>query len=361
MYDYIYGTLDKSSDTLYERSLKREAEVPDVVHLTHLTTPESIYQLRLGFASLASNPHTSKWYFWLMWPVTLWSTMITWIYGHTFVVERNIFKNLKLQTWAIPKYRLQYFMKWQRETINNLIEETIMEADQKGIKVLSLGLLNQEEKLNSNGELYIRRYPQLKVKIVDGSSLAVAVALNSIPKGTSQVVLRGRLSKVAYSIALALCQGGIQIATLDEEEYKRLKAKLTPEAATNLVLSKSYGSKTWLVGDGLSEEEQRKAPKGTLFIPYSQFPPRKARKDCFYFSTPAMTTPKHLENVDSCENWLPRRVMSAWRIAGILHGLEGWNEHECGNMMFDIDKVWKASLDHGFRPLTMANATESKN
>jgi len=34
-------------------------------------------------------------------------------------------------------------MKWQRETINKLIEEAFMEADQKGIKVLSLGLLNQ--------------------------------------------------------------------------------------------------------------------------------------------------------------------------------------------------------------------------
>ncbi|GKA90467.1 sterol desaturase-like protein, partial [Tanacetum coccineum] len=35
-----------------------------------------------------------------------------------------------------------------------------------------------------------------------------------------------------------------------------------------------------------------------------------------------MLTPKHLENVNSCENWLPRRVMSLWRIAGILDGLE---------------------------------------
>jgi len=69
----------------------------------------------------------------------------------------------------------------------------------------------QEEKLNSNGQLYIRRNPQLKVKVEDGSSLASAVVVNSIPKGTSQVVLRGHLSKVAYSIALALCKGGIQV------------------------------------------------------------------------------------------------------------------------------------------------------
>ncbi|KAL3330032.1 hypothetical protein AABB24_034076 [Solanum stoloniferum] len=360
IYDYIYGTLDKSSDTLYEKSLERQGKSPDVVHLTHLTTPESIYHLRLGFASFASEPYTSKWYFWLMWPVTLWSMMVTWIYGHTFTVERNVFKNLNLQTWAIPKYRVQYFMQWQRETINNLIEEAIREADQKGIKILSLGLLNQDEKLNNNGEVYIRRHPQIKVKLVDGSSLAVAVVLNSIPKGTTQVVLGGHLSKVANSIALALCQGGVKVMALREEEYKKLKSNLTPEAAINLLPSKTYNSKIWLVGDGLNKDEQLKAPKGTLFIPFSQFPPRKTRKDCFYFHTPAMITPKHFENVDSCENWLPRRVMSAWRIAGILHALEDWQEHECGNMMFDIEKVWKASLDHGFQPISVASASESK-
>lgn len=59
--------------------------------------------------------------------------------------------------------------------------------------------------------------------------------------------------------------------------------------------------KTWLVGDGLSEEEQLKASKGTHIIPYSQFPPKKVRKDCFYYTTPSMLAPKHLQNVDSCE------------------------------------------------------------
>ncbi|KAA8520391.1 hypothetical protein F0562_014647 [Nyssa sinensis] len=353
MYDYIYGTMDQSTDTLYETSLHRKEESPDVVHLTHLTTPESIYHLRLGFASLASRPHTSKWYFWLMWPVTFWSMMVTRIYGRTFVVERNLFKNLKLQTWAVPKYNIQYFMRWQRESINCLIEEAILEAEDRGIKVLSLGLLNQGEELNRNGELYIRRQPQLKVKVVDGSSLAVAVVLNSIPEGTTQVLLRGHLSKVAYSIALALCQMDIQVATLHKDEHCKLKARLGREAGCNLVLSKGPSQRIWLVGDGLTEEEQLKASQGTLFIPFSQFPAKKMRKDCFYHNTPAMLTPKCLENVDSCENWLPRRVMSAWRIAGIVHALEGWHVHECGDMMFNIEKIWQASLQHGFHPLMM--------
>ncbi|KAH6767557.1 Fatty acid hydroxylase superfamily [Perilla frutescens var. hirtella] len=350
-YDYIYGTMDKSSDSLYERSLLRKEEAPDVVHLTHLTTPESIYHLRLGFAHLASQPQKFKWYLWLMWPVTLWSMMLTWIYGRTFTVERNVFKHLNLQTWAIPKYTIQYYMQWQREAINSMIEDSVLEAESKGVRVLSLGLLNQEEGLNKHGELFIRRHPQLKVKLVDGSSLAVAIVLNSVPKGTAQVILRGKLSKVAYSVALALCQGGIQVHTILEDDYKKLKLKLTKEAGNNLILSKHNASKTWLVGDGVSEDEQLKASKGTIFIPLSHFPPKKMRKDCFYNSTPAMLAPKHLENVDACENWLPRRVISAWRIAGILHAMEGWDVHECGNMIFDIEKIWRASLEHGFRPL----------
>ncbi|CAH9095636.1 unnamed protein product [Cuscuta europaea] len=354
MYDYFYNTMDVSTDTLYEKSLVRQGDRPDVVHLTHLLTPESIYHLRIGFAALASNPHSSKWYFWLMWPVTVWSTLITWIYGRTFIVERNLFKHLKLQTWALPKYRVQYFMQWQRESINKLIEEAILEADEKGIKVLTLGLLNQEEELNRNGELFIRKHPELKVRVVDGSSLAVALVLNAVPTGTTQVVLGGNLSKVAFSVVFALCQRGIQVALLREDEYKRLKGRLNTESANNLVLTKSFSAKIWLVGDGMREDEQMKAPKGTLFIPFSQIPPIKSRKDCLYLSTPAMVAPKHLENVDSCENWLPRRVMSAWRVAGIVHALEEWNVHECGKTMFDVGKVWTASLDHGFRPFTLS-------
>ncbi|KAK2380128.1 alcohol-forming fatty acyl-CoA reductase [Trifolium repens] len=47
-------------------------------------------------------------------------------------------------------------------------------------------------------------------------------------------------------------------------------------------------------------------------------------------------------------NWLPRRVMSAWRIAGIIHALERWNGHQCGDTIFDIEKVWEASIRHGY-------------
>ncbi|KAF8369442.1 hypothetical protein HHK36_032541 [Tetracentron sinense] len=282
LYDYIYSTMDTSTEIVYETSLKRREDSPNVVHLTHPTSLDSIYHLQLGFSSLASGPYMSKWYLVMLWPVTYWSMLLARIYNRTFIVERNTFNNLKMQTWAVPRFKFQ------------------------------------GEELNGNGELYIQKHPNMKIRVVDGSSLAVAVVLNSIPKGAKHVFLRGNISKVAYAIVLVLCQREIQ---------------------------------TWLVGDGLSEDEQMKATKGTLFIPFSQFPPTRIRADCVYYNTPAMVAPKALENMHSCENWLPRRVMSAWRVAGIVHALEGWDAHECGDAMFDTEKVWRATLQHGFRPL----------
>ncbi|KAF5952706.1 hypothetical protein HYC85_010650 [Camellia sinensis] len=235
---------------------------------------------------------------------------------------------------------VQYLFERQREATSGLIEDTILEAEARGI--------NGEE-LNNNGEFYIQRYPQLNVKVVDGSSLVVAIVLNSIPKETTQVLHRGSLSKVAYSIVSALCQREIQVSTIYKTEYEKLK--LATEFGNNVVVSESYAEKIWLVGDGLSEEEQRKASKGTIFIPYSQFPPKRVRSDCLYHHSPSMMAPISLQNLDSCENWLPRRVMSASRVAGIVHALEGWNLHECGQKMFDIGLVWEATLKHGFKPL----------
>ncbi|RWR97613.1 protein ECERIFERUM 1-like protein isoform X1 [Cinnamomum micranthum f. kanehirae] len=352
MYDYLYGTADKSSDSLYEASHKGRKEMPDVVHLTHPTTLHSIYHLRLAFAGLASKPYASKWYLWAMWPVTWASMLLTWMLGSTFTVERNKMDKLKMQTWAIPRYTFQYLLSWQRAAINSFIEKAILEANEGGVKVISLGLLNQGEELNRNGELYIQLHPNLNTKIVDGTSLAVAVVLNSIPQGTTQVLLRGNLTKTGYAVALALLQMNVQVVTVERKEFEKLKLRLPGKQRSHLVLSNSYTSEIWLVGDGLTEEEQRRAPKGTRFIPFSQFPPKKERKDCIYYSTPAMGIPKALEDMHACENWLPRRVLSAWRVAGIVHALEGWDVHECGDTVLNVDKVWLAALQHGFLPLS---------
>ncbi|EOA39450.1 hypothetical protein CARUB_v10012639mg [Capsella rubella] len=357
IYDYIYKTADKCSDSLYENSLEREEESPDVIHLTHLTTLDSIYQMRLGFPSFSSHPLWSRspWYLtYSMWPFTLLVSFVlsSALSSCTFVFERNRLRNLTLHSHLLPKFGFHRHHK----SINDIIEVSIIEADEKGVKVMSLGLMNTTEELNGYGELYVQKHPKLKIRLVDGTSMAAAVVVNSIPEGTKEVVFRGNLTKVASAVVFSLSQKGVKVVMLHEEEYNKL---IKSGADKNLVLSTSnnncYSSTVWLVGDGLGKEEQMKAKEGTLFIPFSQFPPEKLRKDCFYHSTPAMLVPKSAQNIDSCENWLGRRVMSAWRIGGIVHALEGWEEHDCGNTcnFFRLHAIWEAALRHEFQPLLL--------
>ncbi|XP_020274902.1 protein ECERIFERUM 1-like isoform X2 [Asparagus officinalis] len=262
-YDYIYGTVDKSSDTLYESCFKgKEEEAPSVIHLTHLTTLQSIYHLRLGFASFSSKPYESKWYMWIFSPVTWMSMILTWIYGATFTVERNGMKKLNMETWAIPRYSFQYMTSSQREEINELIEKAILEADERGAKVISLGLLNQADELNASGGLYYINNPKLQIKIVDGTSLAAAVVVNRIPKDAKNVLLVGKLSKMACVLTLSICQKGLEVMVARRDTYEILKLKLPKELVDHVVFSENYENQVWLVGDGLKDHEQKKAAKG---------------------------------------------------------------------------------------------------
>ncbi|XP_040377421.1 very-long-chain aldehyde decarbonylase GL1-6 [Oryza brachyantha] len=355
MYDYIYGTMDKSSDDLYERTLQgreqQQAARPDVVHLTHLTAPESLFHLRLGFASVASAPlgAASAGRLAIRAASSLASPLLS-LFASTFRSEANRLDKLNIETWVIPRFTSHYTSKSDGHAVSRLIEKAVSDAEASGARVLTLGLLNQGYDLNRNGELYVTRKPNLKTKIVDGTSLAVAAVLNMIPHGTSDVLLLGNANKISLVLTLSLCKRETQVRVVNKELYECLKQQVQPEMQKHLVLSHSYSSKVWLVGDGLTDEEQMKAQEGVHFVPYSQFPPNKARKDCIYHCTPALLVPESFENLHVCENWLPRRVMSAWRAAGIVHALERWDAHECGGRVTGVQKAWSAALERGFRP-----------
>lgn len=168
LYDYIYGTMDESSEELYEKSFIKKEEIIDVVHLTHLTTLQSVYHSRIGFASVASKPYSNQFYLWILFPFSYALVFVAWIFGTTLIVERNKFKKLHTETWLVPRFTFQvrfqlhlvlcvdnlrcwhesfvcfqYLSGTGKEKINDMIENSILEADKMGVKVISLGLLNQ--------------------------------------------------------------------------------------------------------------------------------------------------------------------------------------------------------------------------
>nr|CAD1820911.1 unnamed protein product [Ananas comosus var. bracteatus] len=99
------------------------------------------------------------------------------------------------------------------------------------------------DELNGYGKLYVKRNPTLKLRIVDGTSLAVALVLNNIPKGINNVLLIGKPSKMAYTLSLALCQREVQVEMVQKDLYELMLFRLPLEMKNRLVLSKMYTSK----------------------------------------------------------------------------------------------------------------------
>ncbi|KAF7106697.1 hypothetical protein CFC21_107416 [Triticum aestivum] len=302
IFDYIFNTMDKSTDELYERTLIGTEETPDVVHLTHMTTLQSTYHLRVGIAPVASRPSDNHvWYMWMIWPMACLSMVLAWVYGSSaFVVESLKLKKIMMQTWVIPRYNFQYSLIRERESINRLIEQAISDADGRGVKVLSLGLFNQERQLNGSGELFTQKYPKLRVRLVDGSGLATVVVLKSTPLDTKRVFLCGGGSKVAHATATALCERGVQVIMNQKKEYDMLKLRVAESSTAYLKFSSDEIPQIW-IGDIIDDKQQMGAPRGSTFIPTSQFPFKKIRKDCTYLSNPAMKIPEAMQNVHTCE------------------------------------------------------------
>ena len=69
----------------------------------------------------------------------------------------------------------------------------------------------QAKQLNGGGELFRQKYSKLRVRLVDGSGLATAVVLKSIPHDAKQVFLHAGPSKIACATAFALCERGVQV------------------------------------------------------------------------------------------------------------------------------------------------------
>jgi len=77
----------------------------------------------------------------------------------------------------------------------------------------------------------------------------------------------------------------------------------------------------WLV-DKIDDKEQKMAPQGAVFVPISQFPIKKIRKDCTYLSTPAMKIPETMQNIHACE------VTMIMSIVNPLHQIWGGKKRE---------------------------------
>ncbi|CAM6110926.1 unnamed protein product [Calypogeia fissa] len=358
LYDYLGGTVDKNSNSLYQTVRKGRTDKVDFIFLAHGTEMLSTFHLPCGFASFAAHPFQSHWYLLPLWPLAAMIMIVFWIFGKAFTVDKYKLDKLSMQTWGIPRLGFQYFLKFEKPRINKLIEETILRADAKGAQVIILGALNKSEDLNGGGVLFVKKYPNLRIRVVHGNTLTTAVILDKLPRDVSEIFLTGATSKLGRAIALYLCKRQVRVLMLStsRERFETILHEAPAEFQRFLVQVTKYQDgkdcKTWVMGKWAFAEDQKWAPPGTHFHQFVVPPISELQKDCTYGELAGMRLPKAVKGLRSCEGTMPRGCVHACHAGGLVHALEGWKHHEVGAINVDqIDITWKAALKHGFLPM----------
>ncbi|BFI24687.1 aldehyde decarbonylase [Marchantia polymorpha subsp. ruderalis] len=356
LYDHLGGTVNVKSEALHARLREgRAEEVPEFVFLAHCVDLLSSMHVSFVLRQFASRPYSARWFLYPFLVLITPVMFMMWAWGKVFVAYKYTLDKFSCQTWVVPRYGFQYFIPVGLNSINGLIESAILEADKKGVKVISLAALNKNEALNGGGVLFTDKHTNLRVRVVHGNTLTAACILKGIPEDVTEVFITGATSKLGRAIALHLCRRRVRVLMLtsSQERFEAILKEAPKELKRYLVRVTKYQAgincKTWIMGKWISHKDQQMAPRGTHFHQFVVPGIPEIRKDCTYGKLAAMRLPTQVKGISTCEFSCERGVVHACHAGGLIHCLEGWTHHEVGSIDVDrIDEVWEAAMRHGF-------------
>eukprot|EP00475_Leptophrys_vorax_P026173 TRINITY_DN3676_c0_g3_i1.p1 TRINITY_DN3676_c0_g3~~TRINITY_DN3676_c0_g3_i1.p1 ORF type:complete len:502 (-),score=20.72 TRINITY_DN3676_c0_g3_i1:400-1869(-) len=358
LYDYIGGTVDPTTDAVHKEARKGFRETPDFVFLGHGVNFQSVWHMPYLVPYWAPQQFEPNWFFLLSLIPLLPIYGVLWFLLPVFPADKKSLRGFKLHTWVVPRFGVNYFIPFEKPILNYMIENAILDADRKGVKVLALGALNKNESLNGGGKLFLQKHPNLKVRMVHGNTLTAAIILRELPEDCTEIFLSGSTSKLGRAISLYLALKGVRVLMLtpSKERFELIQGELPEERRHLLVQVEKYSEashcKTWVIGKGMNWWDQRHAPAGTHFHQFVVPPISEWRRDCTYGKLAAMRLPDDIQNLNCCELALPRQHVYACHAGGLVHMLEGWDYHEVGRIeVHRIDPTWEAATRLGFTPM----------
>nr|GMD30291.1 protein ECERIFERUM 3-like [Ipomoea batatas] len=130
------------SDTTASQALICQ-RAPDFVFLAHIVDIMSALHAPFVFRSFGSIPFTTRLFLLPLWPGVIMAMLIMWLNCKTFLSSFYNLRGRVHQTWVIPRFGFHYFLPFAAEAINKKIEEAVLNADRRGVKVISLAALNK--------------------------------------------------------------------------------------------------------------------------------------------------------------------------------------------------------------------------
>jgi sterol desaturase/sphingolipid hydroxylase (fatty acid hydroxylase superfamily)/predicted amino acid dehydrogenase len=367
IWDYIFGTLDqKSWEEAFECEQEKKTK-PSTVFLVHGGTTAMAFCMPFFPTTIGLKPFEYPAFLAIFYPIyKILIPIAAFFWNKVFVVDNYRYLEILCSTWAIPMFAYSLVpgtVLTDCEKARKYIKEAVLKAEKERIDVVGLGWLTKAEWINRGGDDTLKDLESegknLKhTKLVHGNTLTSAVVIMrtlAVLKPGESVFLIGGTSKIGRAIALYLAKKGIvvNLLTQSQERFDKIRNELSwcERHLIRLSTDQSGGkdSAVWCVGKSISIDWKLVPKESTIVdftVPMVKVPVE--RKDLIYIEA------DHLKyNSEDCDmvfgHTIGVRKMFACHAGAIVHSLEGYTNHEVGEVdISKIDMVFDAAMKHRF-------------
>eukprot|EP00931_Biecheleriopsis_adriatica_P065680 TRINITY_DN40174_c0_g1_i1.p1 TRINITY_DN40174_c0_g1~~TRINITY_DN40174_c0_g1_i1.p1 ORF type:complete len:582 (+),score=90.65 TRINITY_DN40174_c0_g1_i1:51-1748(+) len=277
-WDYLFGTVHKTTEQLHGQVLSQEPRKLDAVFLGHGHGMHSMLHLPWLSPFLASHQHEQRWWMVLLQPLTFVWVLICRYILQTSCVQRYQYRGTQCATWCLPVTGHFYFMKSHRKDIFDMVVQAVKDADDAGVRYFGLAHLNKAEFLNQGGKDIIPFLGERKIRVVHGNTLTAAAVWQALREHTrpkDEIVFAGSTSKIGRALCIMLARRGntVRMITGCEERFQKIKQE-AGSAGKNLVRVQTYeegvGCGAWVIGKMMDPKRiQALIPPGSLIVDFA--------------------------------------------------------------------------------------------
>lgn len=369
-WDYLFGTVCPQTYELQNKVWTNTAPKPvSAVFIVHGIEWNSMLYMPMVSPYLATQKCEKSAWMYVFSPMCVAVAILCRFFMKScFTVQRWAYNDFIGATWSVPRLGYSYLCPREYASINSLLLLAAHQAEAQGATHMGLGALNKAAFLNNGGKDLV---PLLRegcsLKVVTGNTLTAAVVHNMVRERAhtgEDIFFTGATSAVGTAVVLRLLQDGyrIRIFTRSKDRFDKLTL-LAGDKGDCITRAECYedgsSSRTWILGSALTQPVQKIVREDATLLQFAVPPsPKDFVSSLSVIPVGNVSFDRRSCDLSVCCN-CDEGTLPACLAATIIHSLEGFSDHEVGEIdVSQMDHWFQLASKYGMVRQTCASAEQ---
>eukprot|EP00928_Gymnodinium_smaydae_P024844 TRINITY_DN1998_c0_g1_i1.p1 TRINITY_DN1998_c0_g1~~TRINITY_DN1998_c0_g1_i1.p1 ORF type:complete len:633 (-),score=77.53 TRINITY_DN1998_c0_g1_i1:373-2211(-) len=351
VWDYIFGTVCLDAYKMQrEIRLNKQPKLISAVFIVHGLEWNSVFHMPMISPYLSTQRCEKALWMYPFLPFCIIGPLVARLFVQScFTVQRWCYQGTHFATWSTPCLAYSYLCCREYPSINKILLRSVRQAAEQGATHVGLGALNKAVFLNNGGkDLVAALGDDCIVKVVTGNTMTAAIVYHRIRLQASlddEIFFTGATSAIGTAVVLRLLQDGykVRVMTKSDQRFEKLQLSagiLSKGLARATCEQDGVLNRVWVLGSALNKPVGKLMHGDAMFFEFAVPPTRPEFIRPFEVNTIGNVS----YDSDLCDLTVScdckAGEMPACLAGTIVHALEGFSEHEVGEIAPEKLDVW---------------------